>query len=599
MIDASASGAGARTRRHRGPAIAAGLSLLLAAAFVLTLPPRAVPAPGGAWRPHAPVARARGVLHVHTRRSDGSGSVDDVARAAGRAGLDFVVLADHGDGTRPPDPPAYRAGVLCLDAVEISTADGHVLALGLPATPFRLAGRARDVVEDISRFGGLAFATHPDSPKPALAWRDWAAPLHGFEWLNADTEWRDERGPALLAALAHYWLRGPETIAGLFDRPSGTLARWDAFSQDGRPLVALAGADAHARLGWTDDDAEGESREPERRSLAVPSYETVFETATTHVELERRFGGDAAADAELLLRGIAAGRTFTTIDAYARGGVLEFAGEAGGRPVAMGARVPPGTLSRLTARVRAPASASLRLLRNGVVVAQTSGLSLEVPRAQFAREHAGNAGYRVEVLIAGRGAADMPWIIGNPIWEAPVPSGSDAAEGALGHGRLALARDFGPSLRAAAWTIEADSRSSGRLTDEGGGGLGLVFQLGEQRADRWVAAAFPLDDEARALLRSGAALSVRLRGSAPMRVAVQLRAEAQAADEDLRWSRSLFVTATPRTALVPLDSLHPVSPEAAARHPAHATTLLVVVDGTHSEPGRRGTVWIDALSFVR
>ena len=44
------------------------------------------------------------------------GSVDEVAAAAAAAGLQFVVFTDHGDATRPPDPPAYRHGVLTIDA---------------------------------------------------------------------------------------------------------------------------------------------------------------------------------------------------------------------------------------------------------------------------------------------------------------------------------------------------------------------------------------------------------------------------------------------------------------------------------------------------
>ena len=102
--------------------------------------------------PAAPSLRTpvRGAIHIHTRRSDGTGTVDDVARAASRAGLTFVILTDHGDGTREPDTPSYRSGVLCIDAVEISTASGHVVALGLPRTTYPLGGETRDVVEDIA-----------------------------------------------------------------------------------------------------------------------------------------------------------------------------------------------------------------------------------------------------------------------------------------------------------------------------------------------------------------------------------------------------------------------------------------------------------------
>src|SRR5215207_4435579 len=66
-----------------------------------------------------PSTTVRGAFHIHSERSDGSGSVDAIAEAAARAGLQFIILTDHGDATRAPDPPAYRSGVLVLDGVEV------------------------------------------------------------------------------------------------------------------------------------------------------------------------------------------------------------------------------------------------------------------------------------------------------------------------------------------------------------------------------------------------------------------------------------------------------------------------------------------------
>src|SRR5437016_1520165 len=80
----------------------------------------------------------RGAFHIHTVRSDGTGTVDQVAAAAAAAGLKFVVLTDHGDGSREADKPQYRDGVLCIDAVEISTDGGHVVALDLPRSSYPL-----------------------------------------------------------------------------------------------------------------------------------------------------------------------------------------------------------------------------------------------------------------------------------------------------------------------------------------------------------------------------------------------------------------------------------------------------------------------------
>src|SRR5919198_193447 len=104
---------------------------------------------------------------------------DEVARAAARAGLRFLIFTDHGDGTRPPDPPAYRSGVLCLDGVEISTTGGHYIAVDMPAAPYPLAGEPRDVVEDVRRLGGFGVVAHPDSPKLQLQWTDWTVPFDG------------------------------------------------------------------------------------------------------------------------------------------------------------------------------------------------------------------------------------------------------------------------------------------------------------------------------------------------------------------------------------------------------------------------------------
>ena len=82
--------------------------------------------PRGVLLPPAPDDGAvPGAFHVHTNRSDGLSGPEEIAAAAARAGLKFVIFTDHGDGTRRPDPPAYRSGVLCLDGIEISTNGGH------------------------------------------------------------------------------------------------------------------------------------------------------------------------------------------------------------------------------------------------------------------------------------------------------------------------------------------------------------------------------------------------------------------------------------------------------------------------------------------
>jgi hypothetical protein len=122
----------------RSLVVLAVVSIGLAAVTAVLMPRRAAPPVPGNFTLAWPVVR--GVYHVHSQQSDGTGTLDEIAAAAARAGLQFVVVTDHGDGTREPATPAYRSGVLCISGVEISTDGGHYVALSLPRTPYPLGG---------------------------------------------------------------------------------------------------------------------------------------------------------------------------------------------------------------------------------------------------------------------------------------------------------------------------------------------------------------------------------------------------------------------------------------------------------------------------
>ena len=226
-------------RRRTWLVVAAVVAVVAGTLVALPAGPRVVSPPS--WQPATP--EVRGVYHIHTVRSDGTGTVDDVAAAAERAGLQFAIVTDHGDGTRRPDAPSYRHGVLCIDAVEISTTGGHYTALGLGQAPYPLAGEPRDVVEDVHRLGGFGIAAHPLSPKRGLAWEDWQAPIDGIEWLNGDSVWRDASRWRLAEAAWTFAFRPVASLTALYERPAA-LDRADTLTAH-RRVVMMAGADAH------------------------------------------------------------------------------------------------------------------------------------------------------------------------------------------------------------------------------------------------------------------------------------------------------------------------------------------------------------------
>ena len=542
--------------------------------LLMTLPPRPI-AVAATVDPDLQRRTIAGAYHIHSTRSDGSGDKDAIAAAAARAGLTFIILTDHGDGMRPPDPPAYLHGVLCIDGVEISTNGGHYVALDMAPAPYPLGGEPSAVVEDVRRLGGFGIAAHPDSPRPQLAWRDWTADIDGIEWLSADTEWRNESRPALARALFDYpWRPGP-ALASLLDRPSATLERWDRLAAR-RPVVGLAGHDAHGGIGRGVEEGGG------RPSAfgGVPSYEASFRSFSTRAILDRPPSGDAATDARLLLDAIRTGRVFTVIDAIATPGFLDYHAQRTSEniPSLMGS-VGPGELSAMSVKASMPAGATMVIVNGGTELRQTT-----TPPYVSGRAGARGA-FRVEVRTArAPGNPPVPWLVSNPIYvlpprQEPVPPPADTAA-------IPLPADV-------AWHVEKDPASSATMAaSDGQVRLDYTLRAGD-RASQFAALVANLQMRVPQLSR------IRLTASAarPGRLSIQLRYP-QGGGE--RWGRSVYVDSTPREVSIALDDMLPADRQSG--HAPDLTTagaLLFVVDLTNAHPGDSSSIHVSNVRFER
>ncbi len=549
-----------RDRRRLVTAVAAGLAAVFLWVF-LTLPPRARAVDLTDWPDDQSPPTARGVFHVHSDRSDGSASVEDIAAAASRAGLQFVIFTDHGDGTRPPDPPVYRFGVLCIDAVEVSTSGGHYIALGLPASPYPLAGAPHAVVEDVQRLGGFGIVAHPGSAKVDLSWTDFGLAYDGIEWLNGDSQWRDESRRALGAAAVRYPLRPSEVLASLLDRPGPTLAQWDDSTRR-RQVVALAGADAHAHL------ATGVGRRGDDAGvvLAFPGYERVFRVFSISVELNRALAEEetAAADAARLLASIRAGRVFTAIDMIATPARFSFEGRTGDRRYPMGTRVETDWPVELAVRVAGPPGTRIVLLADGDPVETVAGVALDFSATR-------PAAYRVEVFVPDApGAPAIPWIVSNPIYVSGPPTAAPVLAPPDTVSTLHL--DVG------AWLLEHDTRSTASidtLVDR----VLLDYELSGPPPTAAAIVYYLRDADRGALDR----FAFDVRADRPTRASVQLRVDDGAGE--LRWRRSFYADETTTTVEMRLADLLPITPEMPAPDLARATDLLIVVDALHTPLG--------------
>ena len=190
-------------------------------AFVPDPAPERAAGRGRAWY--------RGDLHTHTVHSDGRRTPAELAADARAAGLDFLASTEHNTSSASLGWGAHAGpDLLVIDGREVTTRDGHWLALGpRPGAVLDWRYRAADgqfdrVLADLHGQGGLAVAAHPASPCLGCGWR------FGDRGLDAVEVWN---GP---------WTPDDEAA----------LARWDrllaAAARTGRFLPAVGGSDAHA-----------------------------------------------------------------------------------------------------------------------------------------------------------------------------------------------------------------------------------------------------------------------------------------------------------------------------------------------------------------
>ena len=357
--------------------------------------PRPAPSPGR----DLPV-RYTGAIHVHSTYSDGGGTVSDIVQAGRDAGLDFVVLTDHGTlQPRVDGHQGYHEGLLLLVGEEVNTSAGHLLSLGTDSHvdqqgPLGLPA----LIEAISDAGGISIAAHPTGRRP---WTDWTLEkMDGLELLNADSAWRDDDVVELARALVFLPFMPDGVFNSLIDRPDEAIRIWMRRAQR-QQVTVIGSVDAHERVPlW------GE------RYVAFPSYERLFGLIRTYVITGTEVTGDADVDEAILLNAVRRGSCYVVLEGYEPAPGFSFDLTMGADTLFMGSRIEFQNGGRL--HVAAPSSGPVRIMlyRNGVPLVETEGhdLFVEVP---------GPGVYHTEVYQMRnrflRGDRPRIWIISNAI----------------------------------------------------------------------------------------------------------------------------------------------------------------------------------------
>ena len=103
-------------------------------------------------------------LHVHSEYSDdANGSVEELIKAAVKNGLNGIAIVDHNSvkgGLKGFEIAKEMKGFVVIPGVEISSAEGHILALNIKENiPKKLS--VEETIERITSLGSISVLPHP------------------------------------------------------------------------------------------------------------------------------------------------------------------------------------------------------------------------------------------------------------------------------------------------------------------------------------------------------------------------------------------------------------------------------------------------------
>jgi hypothetical protein len=337
-----------------------------------------------------------GNMHMHTVYSDGAATHAQIAQAAARAGLDWVIVTDHNVWVQ--GVAGYYDTVLLLAGEEIHDCRrvpqaNHLLVLGAERELAPLAAHPQAVIDAANERGALTFLAHPIEKgsrvahEDPLGWVDWNVTGYtGLEIWNYMSEFK-ARIPTILHALAYAYL----PRAGIRGPFPETLTLWDQLLRGGKLVVGIGGADAHGN---------SYSLGPLRR-IIFP-YDYLFGAVNTHILINTPTAGDMATDQALIFDALRAGRAWIGCDVLGSTRGFSFEAKSGLAWATMGGEI--NRAGAITLHAATPLPGDIRLLCDGRVVARATGRACKYLATQA-------GAFRVEVYRGGRG-----WIFSNPIF---------------------------------------------------------------------------------------------------------------------------------------------------------------------------------------
>ncbi len=324
----------------------------------------------------------RGVFHVHSNLShDSKASLEYIYKIAQKARLDFVAVTDHNniDGADAYEKSGLPKDPLLIFGNEISSSNGHLIALGVHEIPPPDKESGQELIDWIHEKGGYAVIPHPLGRKNKSKWLDWN--IKRFDGLEVYNFFYNIFDINLIEFGLEFAFLPPSIFLRVLDNNmTRYFELYDRVLQHDK-VAAIGGTDAHVRfqwLGWT----------PENLLLSFQSVNTLVLADSL--------------DSKKIIEALGKGKCFTAFEAFGDASDFKFQAEQGNRSYTMGDNLAADF--RMNFTVKVPKPARIRLLRDGEVILEQEGM-------QVTHEDTRPGVYRAEVYQGKK-----LWIISSPIY---------------------------------------------------------------------------------------------------------------------------------------------------------------------------------------
>lgn len=331
---------------------------------------------------------SKGTIHIHTTYSDGTGTIKDIAKAAKKSGLEWIIITDHNNLSGLKEEGWYD-GVAVIVGEEISPHDGdHYLAFDIKKEISEKM-HPQEYINEVNNQGGFGFIAHPDENHERknkfrpLCWRNKdVKDFQGIEIWNYMSDWVDGHDSNL--ALPNYlfrnrMLRGPK---------QNTLNWWDKLNNETSEIFpAIGSIDAHA-LKYS--------------FLRVFPYDDSFKTITNYIYLEEKLSPIFNKAKNQIYNAIKSGNNLIINRIWSKDSdKIKFYVKNYTHKAFSGDKITSHEENILT--VRLPKRGHIKISHNGKVIRDVLTHEFQMGELQTGK-------YRLEARLKNK-----PWVFSNPI----------------------------------------------------------------------------------------------------------------------------------------------------------------------------------------